>query len=82
MNTQKLTRKLALHRETLRTLDTDTLNEVNGGVHDPAPGSGGAGGAIGQAATRLLNDTVFRTGGSPPKLNDTVYRGGGRIIPV
>lgn len=80
MNTQNLIKKLALHRETLRTLDTDTLGEVNGG-NRPADGSDG-GGILGKAVSKLFNDTVYHPNGNPPKLNDTVYRGGGKIIPV
>lgn len=78
--------KLALHRETLRTLRSVDLDGVHGGAQT-------------QACTvtietrecavdRLndhgnVNDTVYRPGGDPPAQNDTVYRGGGsRIIPV
>jgi len=83
MNTE--TKKLALHRETLRVLDTDALNGVNGGNY-PSDGGGGAGigGIVGQTVRTLLNnpkinDTVYRGGG---QINDTVYRGGGKVVAI
>ena len=65
-------KKLALHRETVRTLDTVDLDGVAGG---------GITGGIAALAKRF-QDTVYR-GGQKPEVNDTVYRGGGsKIIPL
>jgi hypothetical protein len=70
-------KKLALHRETLRTLEANDLGGVNGGT-------GGITGAVTGAITGVLNDTVFRPGKQKPAPapSGTVYRGGGKVIPV
>jgi hypothetical protein len=72
-------KKLALHRETLRTLDTAFLDEVYGGQAASSVGpklthlTGGIQGVAGN-----LNDTVYRPKSNDPKpqINDTVYRTG------
>lgn len=78
-------KKLSLHRETLRTLDTDRLVDVVGG-HVVASSAlpkltGGIQGAAGN-----INDTVYRPKpGDKPAINDTVYRPGqqgSKIVPL
>lgn len=79
-------RKLVLHRETLRTISGVQLAGVQGGAETTV--------CTITIQTRQcahaeihdysdINDTVYRPGDNPPAQNDTVYRGGrGRIIPV
>jgi hypothetical protein len=78
-------KKLALHRETLRTISGVNLADIHGGVDTQA--------CTLTVETRLcdrawihdklpINDTVYRPGDDQPGQNDTVYRGGGRVIPL
>jgi hypothetical protein len=78
--------KLALHRETVRTLRSVDLDGVHGGANTQACTVTIE---TRQCAVDRLNDhgnvnhTVYPPGGDPPAQNDTMYRGGGgRIIPV
>ena len=73
MSNKTTMKKLALQRETLRTLEANDLGGVNGGT-----------GAITGAITGILNNTVFHPDKQKPAPapNDTVYRGGGKVIAI
>lgn len=88
-------KKLALHRETLRTISGAVLDGVHGGiVHgDTVPctitiqsRACASDACPGKARIhdRTFNDTVYRPGDDrAPAQNDTVYHGGrGRVIPL
>jgi len=76
MNNQTTSRKLALHRETLRTLGADDLEGVAGGK-DTATYSAGIG-----PLAKAMADASLLPGRDQPGYNHTVYHGGGKVIPT